>query len=199
MHESINKKHQENILHLTKEFLTNNPFAHLELREFLEPLVAKKLSNELQKEKFKHKDSDLFKFSQTQDLAAAQNGFIQDFHSFWQSDVREFIQAITQTELKTIDMSGFIYESGDYLLAHDDKLEGRKIAYILNLSENFKEADGGQLDLFETKEEHPIRIVKSIPPTFNTLTIFKVLPTSFHQVREITKKKRLSIAGWFHA
>jgi len=54
--------------------------------------------------------------------------------------------------------------------------------------------DGGALQLFKNN-----KIVKTIPPTYNTLTLFKVSPYSVHQVQEVTsKKKRLTFAGWFH-
>jgi Rps23 Pro-64 3,4-dihydroxylase Tpa1-like proline 4-hydroxylase len=80
------------------------------------------------------------------------------------------------------------------LLPHDDRLSGRKIAYILNLSKNFAKNDGGALQFFKGK-----KIVKSIPPTFNTFTIFQVSPRSLHQVQEVlSDKKRISFAGWFH-
>lgn len=36
----------------------------------------------------------------------------------------------------------------DCLLCHDDELEGRRIAYIYYLVDDWTEADGGALDLF---------------------------------------------------
>ncbi len=196
----LNEKHLNQWGLLQKSFASAMPFPHLEIRDFLETTNAKRLAVSVLAEKFREKDSDLFRFLQTQDLTKTDNFAIKSFHEFWQSkEFLKFIGEITQTRLKSIDMSGFIYRPGDYLLAHDDRLEGRKIAYIINLSENFEEKDGGSLDLFEVEGKHPVRVARSIMPTFNTLTIFKVLPISFHQVREITKdKKRLSVAGWFH-
>ena len=43
------------------------------------------------------------------------------------------------------------YLHSDTLLCHDDELEGRRIAYIYYLVDNWKEADGGALDLFSVE------------------------------------------------
>ena len=40
----------------------------------------------------------------------------------------------------------------DYLLCHDDQLEGRRFAYILYLTPDWEESDGGSLQLFNSKE-----------------------------------------------
>lgn len=53
---------------------------------------------------------------------------------------------------------------------------------------------------------HPSRIAKSIRPEFNSIALFEVTPTSYHQVAEVTLPNistrnppyRLSISGWFH-
>jgi len=79
-------------------------------------------------------------------------------------------------------------------LPHDDRLEGRKIAYVLYLSD-LREEDGGSLDMYED-----MKIVKSIIPKFGDLLLFEVSEKSFHQVAEVlTDANRLTIAGWFHA
>jgi Rps23 Pro-64 3,4-dihydroxylase Tpa1-like proline 4-hydroxylase len=91
-------------------------------------------------------------------------------------------------------MSAFIYDDTDYLLPHDDRLEGRKIAYVVQVGDNFAKEDGGALQLLEGK-----KVVKSISPSYNAFTIFKVSSKSWHQVQEVlSSKKRVSFAGWFH-
>ena len=62
----------------------------------------------------------------------------QEFHS-WLEDLTG-IQGIHSN----IDMSAAIYQDGSYLQCHDDKLEGRRIAYIYYLvPEDWSEKDGG--------------------------------------------------------
>lgn len=56
------------------------------------------------------------------------------------------------------------------------------------------------------KEGHPTTIQHSIVPAFNSIALFEVAPTSYHQVAEVTLGNvpktsppyRLSISGWFH-
>lgn len=179
---------------LRKQFSSNKPFPHLVLGNFFTKNISN-VAKSLLKEKFYENNSDLFQFQQTDDCKNAKQPAVKEFHKFFGSkEFIQFISKITNTKLKSIDMSGFIYDDTDYLLPHDDRLSGRKIAYILNLSKNFIASDGGALQFFKGKE-----IVKSIPPTFNTFTIFKVSPKSLHQVQEvISSKKRVSFGGWFH-
>jgi Rps23 Pro-64 3,4-dihydroxylase Tpa1-like proline 4-hydroxylase len=45
------------------------------------------------------------------------------------------------------------YKTTDHLLCHDDELEGRRIAFILYLSPQWSEEDGGTLDLFAVDDQ----------------------------------------------
>lgn len=177
---------------LKKDFKSAKPFPHLVLPNFFKN--AKELKSALLKEEFHYQNSDLFQFYQTNDCSKAKTKVVQDFHKFFGSkDFLAFISEITGKKLTSIDMSGFIYGDTDYLLPHDDRLEGRKIAYVVNLSENFSEENGGALALFKGRS-----VVKRIVPKFNTLTIFEVSPKSLHEVEEVVDAKRISLAGWFH-
>ena len=193
----INKNHIENEKILVKEFLKAKPFPHLIIKDFLKEDLANKLSKELKEEKFTKQESDLFSFSQSNDLEKTNNKTLKEFYNLLNSkEFKEYLEKITNIKayLK-IDCSGFIYTNTDYLLPHDDRLETRKVAYVLNLSKDFIKEDGGSLDFFENN-----KIIKSITPKFNTFTIFKVIENkTYHQVSEVLRdKERLSIAGWFN-
>ncbi len=190
----INPTYLKSIAGLKKQFSSNVPFHHLVLGSFFTSKINS-VAKQLLKEKFYEHNSDLYQFQQTDDCKNAKQSAVKEFHKFFSSEeFIRFISQITNTKLKSIDMSGFIYDDTDYLLPHDDRLSGRKIAYILNLTENFTAKDGGALQFFKGKQ-----IVKSIPPTFNALTLFQVSPKSLHQVQEVmSNKKRLSFGGWFH-
>ena len=194
LHDWINPVYLKNIAGLKKQFASNRPFPHLVLGNFFSKKINK-VADAVLKEKFYEYNSDLFQFQQTDDCKNAKQPAIKAFYKFFSSkEFIQFISQITNIKLKSIDMSGFIYDDTDYLLPHDDRLAGRKIAYILNLTRNFSKSDGGALQFFKGN-----KVVKSIPPTFNTFTIFKVSPKSLHRVQEITSsKKRLSFGGWFH-
>lgn len=197
-------KTYQNPFLLSKRFLNATPFSHIVLKGFLRSHQAKLLKRGIIKENFTHKSADLFSFSQTQDFKGLSRSpqALLEFYEFMKSpELISYISQVTTTKLySTIDMAGSIYRKGDYLLPHDDRLEGRAIAYILNLSDHFSSKDGGELSLFYSRNSHPTKIAKKIIPSFNTMTLFKVSSTSFHQVNEVlTNKPRISIGGWFHA
>lgn len=186
---------------LKVKYSSNQPFPHTVLRDFFNPQKIEWVRSALLKEKFVRKESDLFSFYQTRlDSSSSKNPVLKEFHSFFSSkEFLSFISKVTNTRVSSIDMSGFCYGNADHLLSHDDRLEGRKIAYVVNLTKDFTEKDGGKLSLFETKNNTPTKIVKSYLPTFNTLFLFTVSKKSFHQVDEVlSPKPRLSFGGWFH-
>lgn len=188
---------------LRTTFKTAQPFAHLQIKDFLNDGEAKKLLLALKKEKFDEKDSDLFQFRQTGDLSDSKQNTIKDFAAFVNSkEFSSFITYITGIPLQagSSDLFGSLYQDTDYLLCHDDQLEDRKIAYILYLSEDFKEEDGGALALLEDVKGSPGEVVQRYYPGWNTLVLFEVSKKSWHMVEEILseKKKRYAVGGWLH-
>ena len=94
------------------------------------------------------------------------------------------------------DMQSHGMAQGDYLLFHDDVVEGRSIAYIVYLADLSAE-DGGALRLYDIKK--PLNPIKKINPGFNTFACFKVSSKSMHDVEEVkSNKQRLTIGGWFY-
>lgn len=200
INEWVSKAYLGDISSLQKKFQGNNPFQHIVLENFFNEDRLKEVLIALQKQLFIEKNTDLFQFKQTSvDFKSIENKALHDFYSFFSSkEFIELIAKITGTNLNSIDMSGFIYSKTDYLLPHDDQLEDRKIAYVVNLSD-FTEKDGGKLELFDSKDHSPTRIIQSHSPKFNSLVLFLVHQDSWHQVEEVfTDNKRISIAGWFH-
>ena len=186
---------------VAQEFTHSNPFPHLVLKDFLVIKRANNLRKALLSQPMSRKSSDLFDFLQTSDLSTPKNPVLKEFFQKLNSPEMLFwIKQTTGQSVRKASLAGFCYQSGDYLLPHDDRLEGRKIAWILNLSKGFTSKEGGCLELFATKNNKPTCVVKKIPPTYNTLTLFKVSKNSFHHVSELlTKKKRYSLGGWFYA
>jgi prolyl 3-hydroxylase /prolyl 3,4-dihydroxylase len=179
------------------------PFPHVVLKNFLPEKKAKALSAALRKQRFDHKEADLFSFSQTQDLHTVKDKTIKEFIALLQSkELTRYVNQLVdvQTTPGKVDAAGFKYTEGDYLLCHDDGISSRKIAYVYNLSRNFTAKDGGALALMHTRRNVPTKVAKRIRPTWNTLILFPVTKKSHHQVEEILSgKERLTITGWFHA
>lgn len=184
---------------LKKEFSLRKPFPHLSLRDFFNRSPLRKVAAALREEEFKEQDTDLYQFLQTkQDIKATTQEHLRQFYAFLSSkEFLDYITSLTGITVASIDMSGFIYRVGDYLLCHDDRLSGRKIAYVVNLS-TMNPRTGGDLALMIHKGAHPDKIVERIYPEFGMLNIFEVSPQSWHQVEEVLDKERVTLTGWFH-
>ena len=88
------------------------------------------------------------------------------------------------------------YESGDYLSMHTDKNKGN-VAFILNLTQNWKPEFGGMLNILSTDGSF-----KAIPPDFNSLILMEVDETkgTQHFVSEVSKyvtSNRIAYSGWY--
>jgi len=190
---------ENKITTLKKKYFSAKPFPHLEIKNFLGPKKAASLLKALQNERFYEKDADLFKFLQTNDLSGTKSKILREFRTFLASQkFIQHIEDITTTKLKkgVIDLHGTWYRDTDFLLCHEDKLEGRKIAFMLYLTD-LKKSEGGCLELYAAG--NPKKIVKTIPPKANSFVFFEISKKSFHQVSELlVDKQRITIAGWFH-
>jgi Rps23 Pro-64 3,4-dihydroxylase Tpa1-like proline 4-hydroxylase len=188
---------------LKEEFKVNKPFEHLSINNFLIEKKAFELKKAIENLEFYEEDHDLYKFNRTVDFENFEDMIIESFRNFFLSkEFIEYIEKITNTNLdKTrIDLHSLKLTNTNYLLCHDDRVQDRKVAFILNLSENWEKGDRGNLEFFETdSNDLPIKILKSILPKFNQFNIFLVSEKSYHQISEVlTDKERLSISGWFY-
>lgn len=103
------------------------------------------------------------------------------------------------TEASTVFSSW--YDDGDFLGTHSDTGLG-KVAFVYNLSKNWKYVYGGNLTIFEFDWKTPKRI---FVPAFNTLILFKVPEGSGipHCVTPVVSgvnksgEKRLALSGWY--
>lgn len=188
---------------LTSQFLHSSPFIHCVLPELIrEDHYLDRLQGELQELTFNEKNNDLYNFHQSSDLKHASGRQIAALRNLFYKDILQWMKKVTGIELsENVDLFCSIYEYTDVLLCHDDELEGRRIAFILYLVPPWLSTDGGSLDLFGTNDFcQPVKVEKSIYPTWNQFTFFEVSPKSFHQVAEVLSKEktRLSVSGWFH-
>nr|XP_033797183.1 prolyl 3-hydroxylase OGFOD1 [Geotrypetes seraphini] len=183
--------------------METHPFQHCVIPDFIQSQTfLEGLEKELLKLNFQEKSNDLYKFKQSDDLKKRKELHISVLRKVLFDNFRTWLSDVTKVEFEqTIDVSCAIYNYTDTLLCHDDELEGRRIAFILYLVPPWDKADGGTLDLYSIDEHfQPQEIVKSLVPSWNSLTFFEVSPVSFHQVSEILSKEkcRLSVSGWFH-
>ncbi len=184
---------------LSEEFQRNKPFSHLVMPRFLVTAVYIQLRQALLQEPFELKSSDLFEMYQTKDLRTA-SGILKEFQAFLSSrQMHNCIKNVTGISTKgSVDASGSLYKNTQYLLPHDDRLESRKVAFMLYCS-SLRTKEGGQLDMFSSDQHNPTLVQQSYCPEENTFIIFEVSHKSWHQVREVIDANRFSIGGWFHA
>ncbi|MCA9478250.1 MAG: 2OG-Fe(II) oxygenase [Nanoarchaeota archaeon] len=186
---------------LQEQFRKAKPFPFIALDQFLEGDSIKELAQALSQEEFFLKESDLFTLYQTNDLVSSTNPVMKKFYEFFKS--KEFIgfcRELTGIDFTpdVVDLQGSIYQDTNFLLCHDDQLEGRKLAFLLYLTD-MQEEDGGALTLFDNKEGVPTKVAQRIIPKINRFACFEVNENSFHEVEEVlTDKQRLAIGGWLH-
>jgi Rps23 Pro-64 3,4-dihydroxylase Tpa1-like proline 4-hydroxylase len=187
---------------LRAQYLKASPYPHAAFARFLLPAKAAAVREAMLAQQYTPKESDLFKMNETGELRGSSNETLRALCSFlFSPEFSEWLSTLTGIKLtnKDIDVSGSRYDDTGFLLCHDDRVTGRKLAYILYLSADFTPADGGALVLFTDKNGRPGRVVKRYYPKYNSFSLFTVSAKSWHAVEEITgSKSRLSVHGWFH-
>ena len=174
----------------------HQPFTHYILEDVFDSKFSKKLKSALENEKYEEQNSDLFTFLQC-DIEKSQDKTIKEFREYLHSEFIAKISELLNIKLNRIDISAFKYRETHHLLPHDDRLAGRRIAYIFHFS-TLSEQEGGAFGLFETKGFTPNYISKRIYPQENTLVLMPVTRKTFHEVEEVIIGERLTVAGWLH-
>ncbi len=114
-------------------------------------------------------------------------------------DYLSFVREVTGfDDITFADAQVTRYGPGQFLTIHDDDVEGknRRAAYVLNLTENWREDWGGYLQFFDEKGN----ITGAFKPAFNVLNMFAV--PSQHSVGIVAPfagASRYSITGWLRA
>ena len=103
-----------------------NPFNCMVVKDLIaDENLIEEIKNELQCQHFHPKSNDLYKFVQSSDLKLVNSPLIKDMRTFLLQDVKPWLEDVTGIPLNdTIDMFCAKYDYSDYLLCHDDELEG---------------------------------------------------------------------------
>ena len=107
--------------------LIKDPFNCLILKNVISnDFLLDDLKEELQNQSFVTKNNDLYKFVQSTDLKGKQGTAIKGLKEFLGKELKPWLEEVTEITLnETIDLFCAKYECGDYLLCHDDELEGK--------------------------------------------------------------------------
>lgn len=99
------------------------------------------------------------------------------------------------TRLNTMFLSR--YKSGHFLAPHSDINNG-KLAFVFNLTKNWKPQYGGILHFLNTNRTD---ILHSFVPSFNNLLIFEVpkegIPHYVSHIAPLVKYNRYALTGWY--
>jgi len=141
------KEFTDDVLSVQTHPFTTAKISNLVNAEFLSELGA-----ELQSLDLTEKDNDLYKFRQTDELNQVELPAISAFRRMLLQQLKPIISRMIGCELTDkLALFGARYERTDYLLCHDDELEGRRVAFIMYLvPECWGLGDGGNLELFTT-------------------------------------------------
>lgn len=155
---------------------------------------------------YREKRNDLYRFSQTGDLSGTTVSnssvkVVQLKNLFTSEAFVAFVERLVGRPLsrRTIDLSSQRYSAGDYLLPHDDRLDSRRVALVYYV---VGPEQGGSLDFFPTdwRATPTARLGRQsyFPRISNCLALFPVSMSSHHQVAQVVKGLRVSVAGWLH-
>jgi len=112
-------------------------------------------------------------------------------------DYIRFIQTLSgDPSLRRVNAQATRYRPGQFLKRHSDidVEEGRRYAYVLNLTERWEPDWGGLLQFFDAGD----RVIDTLMPRYNTLSLFRV--PADHAVSLVApwaEGPRLAITGWW--
>lgn len=140
---------------------------------------------------------DVIRLPKPSSQVAATNSPLADFHNFLcSSESIAFLRTITgMDDVDFVDAHASRYRAHHFLTAHDDQSlgMGRRAAYVLNLSPEWR-VDWGGLLLFHDAQGN---VTRGFTPSFNTLNIFAVPQAhSVSWVTPLAGRPRLAITGW---
>jgi Rps23 Pro-64 3,4-dihydroxylase Tpa1-like proline 4-hydroxylase len=181
-----------------KKFRGAKPFAHLVIDRAVVAADHARMAAAFADEPQMLLEDEIYLHLRSSDPPMTQA--LRDFCMSLQVSCSSVAQICGQ-QISRADGSAYSYLKSHYLLPHSDsrKSEGRAIAYAYYVGAPDK---GGELELFSCAarkgEIVKTRAAKRIAARANRLVLFEVHDLALHQVREVTRGARTSIAGWFY-
>ena len=176
-----------------------SPFPHLIADDVIADVPA--LFQILEEEAVERYEGDLFRFE-----ASAPEPATPEFRALrddFAASLAPALSRITGKQVTRADMRAYAYRPGHYLLPHSDHREGltRALAYAFYVPSP-DPPRGGELELYACRvdagEITATDSARVIEPRGNRLVVFDVSDVSLHQVREVLRGLRISLAGWFY-
>lgn len=195
--------------------IAKKPFEYEIIDDFLEEKEFKKLCKFYESLKFKEIHSDLFRFTQSNELNfdSELNFLKSELDKIFIEKIRlqdlvscgaistKNVADISKKDIFQIARSkedifytifASLYRKDDFLLCHDDMIDERLYAFILYLDD----FDSGSLILYEND---CVNIHREIQVRKNRLAFFEVGDKSYHEVARCHKDGRKAITGWINS
>jgi SM-20-related protein len=114
-------------------------------------------------------------------------------------DMIAFLRTLTGADdIDFADAHASRYRPGHFLTTHDDRVDamGRRAAYVLNLTPEWRPDWGGLLQFFDAGGN----VARAFTPGFNILNIFRVpQPHSVSWVTPLAAAPRFAVTGWLRS
>lgn len=187
---------------LRRAWLRARPFPHVVIDGALAPAAHAALREAFPREPLWLQEDEIFRFHGGLE-GASEPAVAAAVGALTCPAAREAWSALCGRPLSRHTARPYRYERGSYLLPHSDCRPGdaRALAFAYYVGAE-RPLAGGALELFACREEGgrvvEARPARRIQPRDNRLVLFAVSPAALHQVREVTRGARLSLAGWFY-
>ncbi|MEJ7603315.1 MAG: 2OG-Fe(II) oxygenase [Kofleriaceae bacterium] len=178
-----------------------SPFPHLVFDDFVPAARLDELVAMLEEEPVDPYGRDLFAFEAS--APEPRSPELRALRESFAALLAAPLARIVGRPLARADMRAYAYRPGHYLLPHTDHRDGvgRAVAYAYYLPSP-EPPTGGELELFRCEarggELVAIEHGRLVEPRANRLVVFDVADHSLHQVCEVTRGLRISLAGWFY-
>ena len=185
---------------LAKRWAAALPFPHLVFDDLLAPGEVASVRTAFAGEPHHPVGGEVYEFFTSGD-PPQQPALLDFLRSLSAGEAGDKLRRITGKALPHLEGRGYVYGEGHYLLPHADYRAGlrRELAFVYYVAG--EQLVGGELELFacdlEGGEIVATRSAVLIEPKPNRLVIFDVSPATLHQVREVRRGARASLAGWF--
>lgn len=161
------------------------PYLHYAIENFLPEEMLGQLKEVYSHLQFLEKQSDLFHFFQTNELAQEPS------LEFFRKELSNQFKELTPMKDTTYSIFASYYFKGNHLLCHDDVVQDRKYAFSYYL-EDFGSGELVFYDDTASKIEKKIKVKK------NLLVIFEVSNISYHEVALAKEDGRKAVTGWLN-
>jgi hypothetical protein len=110
---------------------------------------------------------------------------------------RAFFEELSALRLGSDVFNVHAMKTGDFLLSHSDRLDGRRLAFVFYLTPDWDPSFGGALHIVEHST-----LVTKVEAEYNSLVVFDVTARTKHFIAPIESAAgelaRATVSGWFY-